>query len=84
MSLFRHPKTTQEARAARALLADRRNFEEFPVMVRVRRAGSGSGLPSAYDDIPRSSYEVRSWKSYRKNQWRKKGSGKRCFPANNE
>lgn len=59
---YRHPATQQE-RAKSFWVAEE---GEPPV----RNARRWRELPSVWDDRPRASYGAKSWKLYRKHQWR--------------
>jgi hypothetical protein len=60
-SLFKKPKTTQEARWSLAV----------PHYVRPRR--NALNLPNSYDDIFRSSWRVKTWKNKKiRRQWQKR------------
>ena len=60
---YRRPKTTQEHRWAHAW-----DDEEFAPKPRGRRCGHN--LPTAWDDIWRWKSDSKSWKNYRKTQWK--------------
>lgn len=66
MSVYRHPHTFAERRAALALRADMAAGEMGIVTIRFsRRVGrDGKGLPSERDN-PRRDSRDRSWKRYR-------------------
>lgn len=64
---LRHPKTTSERRVTTGHENDE-DLLEYGVKIRGRRRGHN--LPNAWDDIPRSE-KGRSWKNYRKHQWKK-------------
>lgn len=57
---FRHPKTFNLLRHAYS------EYEEFEPLNKVR--GGRSNIPTAYSDIMKS--QTKSWKNYRKNQYR--------------
>ena len=64
----RRPTTTQERRAN-----GKRNylcFDEYKVPLRASR--NMSNLVEAWDDVTRSSIYDRSWKKFRKTQWKPK------------
>ena len=64
---FRNPKTRQEIRDNKALAQEAKEVhEEFGVGIKVRR----TDLPTAWDDLPKSSAGDRSWKKRRRFQWR--------------
>lgn len=63
---YRRMKTTQERREALGLLAD---AEAAEYGVKARPARNGSNLPHAWDDFP-IQRDDRSWKRFRKNQWK--------------
>ena len=67
MSYYRHPKTTQERKLWTGLCID---SKEFDVNIKLRAARSARNLPNAWDDWVRSSYQVKSWKNYRTQQYR--------------
>lgn len=58
----RHIKTMSERRASFPI------FEDGEVGPRAAR--TAVVLPTAWDDLSRSDYGVRSWKKHRKNQWK--------------
>jgi len=60
---LRYPKTTQEKRWSDA-------WADEGIRVRPRR--NKANLPDAWDDITRSDVGAKSWKRYRKHQWRVK------------
>ena len=65
----RRPRTTQERRAN-----GKRNSIEFDdgYKVKIRASRNMSNLVEAWDDINRSSSEDRSWKKFRKEQYKPK------------
>ena len=70
MSIFRHPRTAGERRAAHAVIT---NIElaELGIKIRPRRGVARERLPSDYDDRPRSSQGIANWKRYRATRWRR-------------
>lgn len=60
---YRRIRTTHERRWAHAW-----DDEEFAPKVRSRR--NARNLPNSWDDIPRFDWRHRSWKRYRKHQWK--------------
>lgn len=65
----RRPRTTQERRAN-----GKRNCIEFDdgYKVKIRASRNMSNLVEAWDDVNRSSSEDRSWKKFRKEQYKPK------------
>ena len=59
----RHPKTANEMKQ---YFASIENEPSIPLKIRGRR--KPKHLPNSWDDIDR--HFIRSWKYYRKNQWR--------------
>lgn len=57
---FRHPRTMRSRRLMRGL----HKIDRYPVR------GKQSHLPSAWDDIGRSDAGIRSWKVYRRTQYK--------------
>jgi len=55
---FKKPKTTQEKKWS----------EAHPEYVRAKR--NRKNLPDYWDDLTRSDYGDRSWKKFRKKQWK--------------
>jgi len=70
MGWLRHPKTTNEKRQWHALEFERSN-SGYKVRARARR--SWKRLVDTWDDIMNSSIDIKSWKRYRKNQWKPVG-----------
>lgn len=68
-SWFRHMRTTQERRAAKALAHDE-DCVEAGVKARARR--NFANLVSAWDDVMRGG-DSRSWKRNRRTQWKERG-----------
>jgi len=62
-SYYRHPQTTQERR-----WADAWDDEEFAPKCRATR--NARTLPNCWDDFVRSNHRNRTWKHYRKHQWK--------------
>lgn len=70
----RHPKTTQELRELHGSRMDQREEEEYDIpLIRAKRRG----IPTAWDDQLRTGKEDRSWKRYRKTQWKPKKDKKK-------
>ena len=65
MSYFRHPRTKNEKTQYFAAQSD-----EVEVPVKIRKRRSPFKLASVYDERVSSLYGSRSWKAYRKNQWK--------------
>ena len=65
MNCLRHPRTTAERRANAGVAAD-----GLDCGWRVRPARRGHTLVSAWDDQCRSTCDVRSWKHYRRTQYK--------------
>lgn len=65
--MYRHPRTTQEQREngkrCHVIWID-----DYPIKIRPSR--SMSHLPTCWDDIYRNDVRDRSWKKYRKTQYR--------------
>lgn len=68
MGWHRHPRTTQERRAATALVADAEAEELHTVHTpRPRRNGK---LPHAWCDLKVAARTDRSWKRFRERRWK--------------
>lgn len=66
MCYFRQPQTANEIRQWSNIEHDE---EEYGYKIKVRAARNPRHVPNSYDDISRP-YNERSWKKYRKTQWK--------------
>lgn len=66
MNYFRLPKTGNEIRQWSKTRYDE---QEYGYKIKVRSARNPRHVPDSYDDISRP-YNERSWKKYRKTQWK--------------
>jgi hypothetical protein len=60
---YRLPKTMRDRRDSEGILPEEGEPQPRP-------ARRGRRLPTSWDDMARSDYGVRSWKQYRKTQWK--------------
>ena len=65
IATLRYPKTLQERKQTEALI---RELDIEPMPIKVRRSRIGHNLPDEREDVNKQL--VRSWKSYRKTQYR--------------
>jgi hypothetical protein len=64
--ILRHPRTTNERRAALATRNSREFLQVYDTVFKLRRKRTSNALPSAYDDLF-IRYQ-RSWKKHRRSQ----------------
>lgn len=65
INYLRYPRTRQEKCQTEALLKE---LEIEPLPIRVRRSRVGHNLPDDREDVSRET--LRSWKAYRKTQYK--------------
>ena len=75
MGWYRHPKTTQERRinGKRNII----NYDDYEVNVRPSR--NFANLVEYRDDIPKTNHYDRSWKRYRKTQYKPRDVGEKSL-----